>query len=264
MKLWIQKVELMAGGKSFHSDNFEIDFKINFSNSDKPNISEVMIYNLSDSTIAIIESQGVVILNAGYGNDVGNILTGKISKPVTEWNGTDKITTLTCGDGSDQWLKTNVNETFAVGSTSQSIISDLAGRLGLEIAEISLNKNLSFPRGKSITGSLQSVLRQMVLDTDSKMYINKERLFIRPRKKGTTTGFLLNSDTGLIGSPQKEESENKKGKKEIKYHIKCLLNHRITTDSIVQVESRTINGNYRVVKGTHNGNFITECEAVPL
>lgn len=94
------------------------------------------------------------------------------------------------------------------------------------------------------------------------MYINKGRIFIRDENKGTETGFLLNSDTGLISSPEKVEEE-KDGQKIIKYKVQSLLNHKIGVDSLIKIESKTINGNYRVESGVHTGDFITEMIVVP-
>jgi len=264
MKFWKQKVELIAGGKKYTNDDFEIDFTVEFGDSDDPDISEVIIYNLSNQTISEIKSKAGVILNAGYDGDVGNILTGKIEKQETVWEGVDKATRLYVGDGSIEWGVKKANKTYQAGSTSKYIINDLAKQLGLEIGEIKLVKNVTYKKGRTITTQLQQALRSIVKDTGSRMFIDKGKLYVRPPSKGTVTGFLLSADTGLIESPQVTEEEDKKGKKIIKYNIRCLLNHRITTDSIIQVKSKTINGNYKVKKGKYYGDFTMEFEAIPI
>lgn len=263
MKFWIREVNLKAGDKEFNGDDFEIDFRVPFSTKEEPDISEIRIYNLSNSTIASIESKAYVILNAGYKGDVGNILSGKIENISTEWQGVDKITTLKVSDGGFEWRNAKVNKTYQAGSTAKYIMQDLAGILGLEVAEINPKKNITYKLGKSISGHVETALKQLVKDTGSKMYISKGRLYIRDKNKGTKTGFLLNSDTGLVGSPEKIE-ENRKGNKITKYKIKSLLNHRISTDSLIKVQSKTINGNYRVESGVHTGDFFTEMVAVPV
>lgn len=263
MKFWKQKVELIAGGKEFKNDHFEIDFGIEFSDSPEPNISEVKIFNLSKQTISSIKGKDIVILNAGYGNDIGNILNGKIEKVESYWEGVDKVTELTVGDGADGWGKAKHNLTYAKGTTAKAIISDLAGKLGLEIGEISLTNNIVYKNGRTITQQLQKALRSVVDDTDSRLFIDKGKLYIRPPTKGTITGFLLNSDTGLVGSPQVIEEEDGKGNKVVKYNVECLLNHLISTDSIIKIESKTISGNYKVVKGRYNGDFTMKMEVIP-
>lgn len=264
MELYRQKVELMAGGKSFNNEDFEIDFTVEFGNSSEPKISNVMIYNLSNETIAAIQSKAYVIMNCGYGMNIGNILTGKVDKVETKWEEVDKVTEITVGDGSFEWSFKRINKTYAPGSTSKLIINDLASQLGLEVAELNLEKDITFPRGRSVSGATQHELRKLVNETGSKMFIDKSKLYIRSKNKGTITGFVLNTDTGLIESPQNITEEDEKGNSINKYNVRCLLNHKITTDSILVIESKTANGKFRVVKGRHTGDFITECEVVPM
>ena len=262
MRFWIREVNLKAGDKEFNGDDFEIDFRVPFSTKEEPDISEIRIYNLSNSTIESIRAKAYVILNAGYKGDVGNILSGKIETINTVWEGVDKVTVLKVSDGGFEWRNAIVNKTYQAGTKARYIMADLASILGLEVGEISPKNDIEYKLGKSISGHVETALKQLVKDTESKMYINKGRIFIRDKNKGTETGFLLNSDTGLIGSPEKVEEE-KDGQKVIKYKVQSLLNHKISTDSLIQIESKTINGIYRVESGVHTGDFITEIIVVP-
>lgn len=262
-KYWMQKAEVLVAGKKFIKDDFEIDFLVNFDDDPEPNISHVMIYNLSDITIALLKKGESLILNAGYEGDVGTILMGTIEKQETVWEGIDKVTKLTVGEGSEQWLKAYVNKSYAPGVTSKAILADLAGMYGMELGELQLVNNLTYARGRSVSGMLQSVMRQIVAETNSKFHISQGKILIRPWEAGTETGFLLNADTGLVESPQPFEEEKNTGQKTLGYRVRMLLNHRITVDSILQIESKTANGTFRVRKGSHSGaDFITEVEVV--
>jgi len=262
MKLWIREVNLKAGNKEFNGDDFEIGFRVPFSTKEEPDISEVKIYNLSQNSIQSIGAKAYAILNAGYKGDVGNILSGKIENISTVWEGVDKATVLKVSDGGFEWRNAKINKTYQAGTKASYIMADLASILGLEVGEISPKNDIEYKLGKSISGHVETALKQLVKDTESKMYINKGRIFIRDENKGTETGFLLNSDTGLIGSPEKVEEE-KDGQKVIKYRVQSLLNHKISTDSLIQIESKTINGIYMVESGVHTGDFITEMIVVP-
>lgn len=262
-KLWKRKVELVAGGKSFSGDDFEIDFSIPFTTDEDPDSSEITIYNLTESTIEAIESQADIMLNAGYEGDVGTILTGTLEKPETSWEGVDKVTKLFIGDGSKEWREKKIKKTYQKGVTASFILNDLAGQFGLEIGDVEINKDKTYKRGRTFTDTLSSCIKQVAKDTETKMYIQGKKIFMRPPDKGDPTGFLLNADTGLIDSPEKTEEENDKKEKVISYTVKCLLNHRLAPDSIIQVESMSVNGTFRVVKGKHEGDFITEVKVVP-
>jgi len=266
MEQWIRKVTLDAGGRQFDGEDFTIYFSVPFSSeTPEPDISEIEIYNLSDSTINSIEKEAYAILNAGYQGDYGNILSGKIDKVETEWQGLDKITKIQISDGGKEWRKTTTHKTFKAGTKADYIMRELGVDLGLEIIEITPANNIEYKLGKTISGSTEAALRQLAKDTNSKMYITNEKLVIRPTDKGTETPFILSSETGLIDSPTKVEEEDDKGNKKISYDVKCLLNYHINKDSIIRIQSRTINGRFRVTKGRHDGKtFYTEMNVVPV
>ena len=68
---------------------------------------------------------------------------------------------------------------------------------------------------------------------------------------------MLSGSTGMIGSPEKTEIEKKEG-----WKVKSLLNYQITTDTLIQIESKTVKGMFRVVKGRHTSDWVTEMEVV--
>jgi len=261
---WIRQCEIIAGGKRFNMNDLDIEFTVPFDNDEEPDISKVKIYNLSESSIHEIKKEQNVIINAGYKGDVSTIFKGTLQKTLTSWYGVDKATSLTIGDGSQQWLTKHVSEAYCEEITAQEILADLTGKFGLELGKLNLVNNLSYPKGRVIDSSLKDAIKQIVKECDTSFTISKGRIFIMPHDDGIATGFLLNSDTGLIGSPEVfEKEENGITKKGFK--IKMLLNHRITINSIIQVESKTANGTYRVLRGRHKNtgiDFLTEVEAV--
>lgn len=262
MKFWQRRIDLMIGGKSFknkkadNSEGFTINFNIPFSTTSNTDVSEIQIYNLSEDSISSIKNNSPVILNAGYKDNIGGILIGKVESADTKWSDLDKITTITISDGGLELRNIRIQKTYQANTTAKYIMQDLAGMLGLEVAEIEPKNDITYKLGRTVRGTVKNVLDSLVKDTDSKMYVNKGKLFIREDNKGTETGFVLNSKSGLIDSPEKVEEEN-----EVKYNIKCLLNHKIQTDSLIKIESRTLNGTYRVIEGKHSASdsdFTTE------
>lgn len=263
MKLYRQKIELLAGDKRFTNDDkegFEIDFDIPFSDDKEPDISEVILYNLSNSTIAEIRDKKHLILNAGYGIDIGNILTGNIADIKTHWEDLDKVTTIYVKDGPIRVQ--DVNKAYKKGTNSTFIINDLISQLDLPVGEVKPAKVITYTQGKVVTGSPYQSLKQVVEDTNSRLFIDKGKVYVRKATAGTKTAIVLNSESGLIGSPM-ETTEEVDGKQIVKYNVKCLLNHEISTDTILKIESKTINGMYKVEKGSHKGDFITECVVIP-
>lgn len=276
---WIREIEVLAGQKKFTNigDNaLDIDFDIPFNDKKEPDISTVTIYNLSDATINDIKKDGYIYVNAGYkelGNKA-NILTGEIENVEVTWQGLDKEVKITVGDGSKKWRTSKLNKTYKNGTKASTIMTDLANAMSYEIVEIKPKNDIEYKLGKTIKGSASKSLAQLVKDTESKMFINKNRITIRDQKQGYQTGFVLNANSGLIGSPTlnkdesgdknsnvaKEKAKKKNEKAKKTWKVTSLLNPRLETDSVIKVESRVCNGTFRVISGKHTKDFNTELE----
>lgn len=276
---WIREIEVLAGQKKFENtgDNaLEIEFDVSFNDKKEPDMSTVTIYNLSDDTINDIKRDGYLYLNAGYREmkNKANILTGEIEDIETTWSGLDKVVKITVGDGAKKWRKAKLNKAYKEGTKASTILRDLANVLGYEIVEITPKNDITYKLGKTIKGFASKNLSQIVDDTESKMFINKNRLVIREQKEGYQTGFVLNESTGLVSIPtlnkdetgdknddfEKEEKKKKNEKEKKTWKVICLLNPKIETDSIIKVESKTCNGTFRVISGKHTKDFNTELE----
>ncbi len=141
-KFWHRQTEVIAGGKSFHSDKLDIEFEVPFDNDDEPDIATVTIYNLSENSINSIKKAQNIIINAGYKGDTGTIFMGTLQKAITRWQTVDKITEFTIGDGSEQWLTKEVSKTYIEDMKASEILRDLTGMFGLEIGKFQLKNDL--------------------------------------------------------------------------------------------------------------------------
>ena len=280
---WMHDIEVLAGGKKFvnNGDNaLEIDFDVSFNDKKEPDVSTVTIYNLSDGTINDIKKEGYLILNAGYrelGNKA-NILTAQIEDVETTWQGLDKVSKITASDGGKSWRKKEFKKTYKDGTKASTILKDLAEALSYEVVEIKPKNDITYRLGKTVKGSASKSLSKIVDDTESKMFINKNRIVIREQKKGYSTGFVLKAETGLVGIPtlnkddsgdknediakEKDKKKNKETKKT--WNVVSLLNPKIETDSIIRIESKAVNGTFRVISGKHTKDFNTELEVEEL
>lgn len=274
---WIRQIEVIAGGKVFESigDNaLDIEFDVPFSDKNEPDVSTITIYNLSESSINSIEKQGTVSLTAGYRelHNMAEILSGQIENIKTEFKSLDKVTTITISDGAKSWRKTEFNNTYKNDTKASTIMKDLCDELGYPIAELKPKNDIIYPLGKTIKGVASKSLIQLAKDTKSKMFINKGRIVIRAEEEGYNSGILLNAESGLLDTPTLNENNtgdqvdsaeagNEKPAQK-SWTVKCLLNPQIETDMIINIESRSINGAFRVKSGKHSKDFITELEVV--
>ncbi|RYI25204.1 hypothetical protein EVU96_24885 [Bacillus infantis] len=271
MNLYRRKKQLVVGGKLIE-DPLTIYFDIPFDDSEKVNDVTIKVYNLSDSTINGFKNGQKVILTAGYEGDTGTIFEGILKKPETNWEGVDKITSLICIDEKGNFLEKDIKKTYAENTNALTILKDLVAQSGLSLGELQLPKNFVYKSGKTIKSKLGKAIIEVARDCLAKVHINRNKIFIRDKNRGDDTGLDIKKETGLIEQPSMVEAETEDVQKKSKvkrtgYSLKILLNHRITTDSILKVSSQKVSGVYRVEKGKHtaDGNgFYTEVEVYPL
>lgn len=306
-------IEAPNGHLKFNGDDLEIRFNVPFDDDSKPNIGQIQIFNLTKDTINKIKKGYNISLSAGYKDDYGLIVEGKITYPTTKYEGVDKITTIKFKEGKDyngvkvdaktadaakkyfvkkrvklkkpikttttgengrkytrttnfktvkvaKWRKQTLNITFAKGTKASTIIKRLAGILGIKFAEFNLPKDKVYKKGFKVTGKIENKLNTVVKDCDASMYWRRGKMVIRSIEIGNDERFNLKSSTGLIETPEQYEDDDYKG-----YNVRCLLQHRIATASIIDIESKTANGKYRVRKGQHyydGSDFVTEFEVI--
>lgn len=269
---------------TFDYKDLEIHFEVPFDDDSKPNITRVDIYNLGRSTISKISKGSTMTVQAGYKDDYGVLAIGKVTKVLTSREGVDKITSIFMKEGDDyshikvspkdadapEQYKSGKNKgknkkqvmriTFKAGTTARTIINRLVKILGIKLAKLDLPKNKVYKKGFVVTGSIEKKLLTVVKDCGAAMYWRRGKMVIRSIKKGDDERFKLEEATGLVDSPEPFEDENIKG-----YKVKCLLQHRITTASIITISSKTAKGKYRAKQGKHyfDGNdFFTEFDAI--
>lgn len=242
--------EIITSDLKMSSETLEIEFSIPFDDDPDPNISEIVVYNLSDTTLSKLKKGVKVTMNAGYKSDKGVILSGFISKVASEKGGADRATKISVVDSQPIDNKKTIKITFKKGITGEQILKELAKALGLKIAVIKLPKNVIYKKGFSVNGPIVDSMKKIAKDCEASFYISRSSVYIRSIKEGDNTQFVLNSNTGLIGSPEYFEEE-KDGKVIKGYKVKSLLQYRMNTASIIELQSLFVKGKFRVRKGKH-------------
>ncbi|MBL5796775.1 phage protein [Heyndrickxia sporothermodurans] len=159
-----------------------------------------------------------------------------------------------------KYRKQTMQITFKNGVTARQLITRLTKILGIKLAECNLPKNKIYKKGFKVTGSIENKLEQVVKDCGASMYWRRGKMVIRSIETGNDERFTLQESTGLIEPPEQFEDDDHSG-----YNVRCLLQHRITTASIIQIKSSTANGKFRAKSGKHyyDGNdFLTEFEVI--
>lgn len=257
-------VEVVIGDMVIQSPPLTIEIDVPFSDGSDghaADVSTVRFYNLSDESVAKIEEGTPVVVRAGYEGDVGTVAVGTIEDASTKWDGVDKVTTLLVGDGTDMWLTRRVNRTWRAGVKASEVARDIVGLLGLSVGRIDLPDDVSYPRGRSLSTSAKAALEGIAEDTGARLHVTRQAVYLVPPRRHDRIGVVLSSDTGLLDSP--EPLSDPPGA----YQVRMLLQHRIVPDAMVEMRSRTANGEFRVQSGRHQSGLsehVTIATVVPV
>lgn len=280
---FMRVVKVTIGSYSFSSDNLHIEFESPFDDDYEPNTTTIKVFNLSKDTISKLKRGLTCTLQAGYKDDFGVLTVGTVSSVSTKWDGVDKITTIKSVDGTDQskekvsvknatksTIKKNKSGEiaknalaikFAKGSKGLDMIKRLLSALEMKTAgPIELKRNKVYKKGYTVTKIIMNDLETIVNDCGSILYWRRGKIVIRQLNKGHDEKFTINSETGLISSPSQIDDNGIDA-----IQVKCALQFRITTCSIINIESQHVKGKYRAYEGKHvcNGSdFYTEFKAV--
>lgn len=238
-----------------NSSDFDFEFDIPFDDDTVPNESTITIFNLSDNTANNFKSGNELTITAGYGDDVGIVLKGKISAVKTKHSGVDKITTIYVLDNADYNDIDIVEQTFSEGAKASYILKTLLEKLKLNIAVFEIQRDHTYDTDVSVKGSITEAIKKYADICGVSVYIHKLQIYCRPIWKGDNIHFTVCSGTGMIDSPEpfEEESTFEEYKDVVTgYNINMLFQHRMATAAIVDVESKDYKGTYRVCKGTHS------------
>lgn len=262
-ELFLKKVEVIVEGldKKLLYPDLDIFFEGDFADDGDPNFYSCTIYNLSNDTISKINKNDAILINAGYGNNLGLATAGVITKVETTDEGVDKATIINIQDGSKEWLEANISETFTGPVDALTILNNIVSGIGLNLGSINLVNNIVYQTGKTVYGKLSNVIRQIAeKECGSNVIISNGNIDINTATQGFETGFLLNESSGLLNKPTKIDDKDSQAE----YRIQMLFNANIKPRSIIQLESNVVSGFFMVLRGNHSKDFVTEVELVSV
>lgn len=198
------------GGKGRELRGLRIAFSIQKGSTKTPNKCSVRIWNLSSDTRAQVEPVGnVVLLRAGYSEDVGEVLifAGNVERSLTSREGADWVTELELRDGAAEFKSSKVSASFAPGATTTQVLRFVAAKFGLPIRQLPADiASRQYRDGFAFVGRTREAMDRACAYAGLEWSIqNREIQIVEIGAAFRRQAFLLSPDTGLIGSPEQEE-----------------------------------------------------------
>lgn len=265
--LYGHTVLIQTGDATISNEELDCEFEIPFDDDTEADEAEILVYNLSDTTVQNIKTGERITVTAGYGSDTGIIFSGYISKPKTYYSGVDRITEIHAIDSSERKEREIQSISYAGGTLASRILRDLVGMAGLPVAVFAPKRDHVYKDKATIEGGLMENIRKYAKVCGVSAYICKGQIYVRPVIDGDGLDFTLSAGTGLLGLSEFEEESTTEDFTDTVhgYEITMLLQHRVTTASLIKVNSKNVSGSYRVREGRHTydgTNFLTKVKAV--
>jgi hypothetical protein len=192
-------------------------FKINKNSSSSSNKSVISVYNLSESTLSLIQentskNDAFIQLESGYiGSKLGVIYSGDIKSMDFKSSNGDLITTFEAGDGQVSLEKAHLDKSYAVGTNINVIVNDLLKTLkdsgNVIINEFKSNNTTIEQIGLTVAGMTKDALDNIFGKLGLTWSIQNNQVRIIEKGKSTNeTRVVLTPETGLIGRTMRTES----------------------------------------------------------
>lgn len=272
--LFDRRVRLTVGNVVI--EKLHVSFSVRKSTAKEPNVAEIRVYNLAETTRGRLKEKGLGLqLEAGYASELGVLFKGDVRTVDHTKEKADWVTLIRCGDGERAYRYAKSFESFRPGSNLKDVASRLADSMGtgrgnmLEKLSQALRGGIQqFANGFTANGSAQKALDSILTTAGYEWSIQDGAIQVRlPGASAGGTVPLLNSDTGLVGSPE-HGSPDKAGKVST-VKARSLLRNVYICGQAVQLDARNIKGPHLITAlehtgDTHGGEWYTNLELRPL
>lgn len=238
-----------------------INFSIEKADTETPNTARISLWNLNPEHIAMLnEKDCMVKLRAGYrlGN-VTLVFVGDITYVKTIMDAADRETIIEVADGRVCLRDTYVAKSYAGVINTKTIIEDTAGEMGVAVT-FSYNAEFAdFPNGFSFIGPARVCLDKACATSNLQWQIYNGVLQIKnSRDTMDREVYVLSPESGLLGIPKRiTYSEDGSGTDEQPgWEVEYLLNGAINISDFVRLESKFVQGFFRVKWIEMNGDNI--------
>jgi len=222
----------------FEITDLRINFKIEKSLVGNPNLGNIKIYNLSESSRNKIEKKGLQIqLFAGHEDtSVPLLFSGDIINIVHLKTGTDWISEIFAADGINILSTATINKTLPAGVDTEQIYNELVGQMqGIskgvtEGLKNCLSGKRSLLRELQLSGNIKDWLDKIATDCGFDYSINDGVIETNPKgfPLSDVPPVVINQGTGMIGSPERTE---------VGVNVKHLLLPELKLARTIKIES---------------------------
>ena len=227
-----------------------IHFTVEKADTETPNTARISVWNLNPQQIAALnEKDCFTVLRAGYENHMTLIFTGTITCVKTLMDGADRETVMEIVDGRVPLRDTYVSLSYSGVVNAKPVIDAIAGEMGIAVTYSHNAAFKDFPNGFAFIGPGRVGLDKACATSGLQWQIYNGVLQVKKeRDTMNRQAYLLSPDSGLLGIPKNIliAADGCGLDEQPGVEVEYLLNGAIGISDFVRLESREIQGFYRV------------------
>jgi hypothetical protein len=245
-------IQLVDGG----DETLACTFKVTKNLKAEPNKVEIKVWNLARDTRKALETPKAVVvqLDVGYGTDLHTIYLGQLRAAISarEGDGTDIVTSISSGDSEDAFgfgrclvsVPAKASPAKILASAFQGLQAAGVGAGNVQTAQG--QATASYNSARVLHGNAAKVADDVTRANGMEWSVQNGKLQILPI--GAAVGeqaVLLNSDTGMVGTP----SVDTKGV----LKVRALIQPDLEPGRLVQMDAEFVKGTYRIEEAEYSG-----------
>jgi len=235
-----------------------VSFEINKADAETPNTGKISLWNLNPEHLAILKATDcIVTLRAGYGAHMPLIFAGAITYMETSLDSGDRKTSIEAVDGRIELRDSYVSVSYSGPVSTRKIIEGLADSMGVAL---SFSYNAEFadlPNGFSFVGPAKAGLDRACASSGLKWQMQNGALQVLMKRDTMTREVcLLSAKSGLVGIPKHIVFGKGSGDEQSGWEVVTLLDGAVGVSDFVRVESKLVQGYFRVRTADYTGDNI--------
>lgn len=237
------------------STPLRVAFNVAKGQKGSPNKAVISIFNMAPQNRAAIRQGMLVTLSAGYNAQVQTLFAGVVTKVTAARAESDIVVMLECGDGESAITTVNFDRAYDAGTTLAQVLTDVATAMQLVTAGnptgVDAGAALGIPpitygKGLTVHGSVRNTLDKLCKPAGLEWSVQNGALQIIPLAHHSgEAAEVIGPDTGLIDVPSTDG--------EVTSFV-ALLNPRLAPGRLVQLQSSSINGFFKIRGGKWDGD----------
>lgn len=237
-----------------------VDFSIEKDLTNSPNKATIKVANLTEEHYSTIQSGETIQFDAGNDNTIGTLFLGEIESVTTAPESRSIITEITASDSGRSYRNAIMSYSFASNILVLDVFRYAVGLLAIGEGNLSSfadritlrNSQVEYSHGVSLRLPAREYVRQIVASSGLRHSVIDGVLQLRePGRAVSVDAVLLNSETGMIGSPARGKTVRRGRAPEVT--ATSLLNPGLYPGRSVRLQSRFFNADYVAQSVKHYG-----------